>query len=207
MRHVAYWGAYVFLMALLALTFPLTLLAAEENNPALSQVPCADHNYDVGKIAAAVRQGITKEKLFLHLGRGTGLEVERVKEIRALIEDAYKNEAKIMRWYETHRWFCGDAKSPPKKLIRAASSENVVPPNDPDTVRCLEKLKDHLFIARTIWGGAPRRELEEHARSAVDLTPEHLETVLRLINEAYSARDVVEWVNAYWAPCMREKEV
>lgn len=80
-----------------------------EDHETLTPVSCADHNFDVRKIASAVRQKITKEQLFLHLGKGSGLEVERIKAIRALIEDAYRNADSLTAWYDNHLWICTEA--------------------------------------------------------------------------------------------------
>ena len=89
----------------------------------------------------------------------------------------------------------------------AASSETIIPPTDPVTVHCQQKLNDHIFIARSMRAGAKRGAFEAFAKSASNLTPEHLEEVLKLINEAYAAKDATEWLNTYWLPCMAEKEI
>ena len=90
----------------------------------------------------------------------------------------------------------------------AASSESIIPPTDPDTVRCQAKLFDHIYIAQAIAGGAPRGKFEAYAKNAKNLTPEHLEEILKLMNEAYTAKDVTFWLNTYcWLPCMQEKDV
>lgn len=80
--------------------------ADKEDHETLSPVSCDDHNSDVKKIASALRQGITKAQLFVHLGRGTGLEIARIQAIRALIEDAYDSPHSITRWYDNHIWVC-----------------------------------------------------------------------------------------------------
>lgn len=89
----------------------------------------------------------------------------------------------------------------------AASSETIVPPSDPQTMKCQTKLFDQIFIAQVVAGGTKREKLETFARHAKNLTPEHLEAVLALINEAYAAKDPTEWLNTYWLPCMSQEEV
>lgn len=89
----------------------------------------------------------------------------------------------------------------------AASSETIVPPTDPQTVKCRAQLFDQIFIAQVVGGGTKREKLETFARHAKNLTPEHLEIVMKLINEAYAAKDVTVWLNSYWLPCMKQEEV
>lgn len=89
----------------------------------------------------------------------------------------------------------------------AASSETIVPPSDPQTVRCQGLLQDHVFIAQVVAGGTPRGKFETFAQHAKNLTPEHLESILKLMNETYTAKDVTVWLNSYWLPCMAQEEV
>lgn len=88
----------------------------------------------------------------------------------------------------------------------AASSELIVPPDDSQSIHCREKLQDHIYIAQVVAGGTPRGKFEAHAKRAQNLTPDHLEEILKLMNEAYAAKDVTEWLQGYWGPCMREEE-
>lgn len=89
----------------------------------------------------------------------------------------------------------------------SASSELIVPPEDAKSVHCREKLQDHIYIAQVVAGGSERWKFEAHAKRAANLTPEHLAEILKLMNEAYTAKDVTEWLQGYWGPCMRESEV
>lgn len=100
-------GLYIAAMiALAAYGANFNFTFGVEDHETTSPVSCVDHNFDVKKIAAALRQRVSKESLFLHLGRGTGLEIARIESIRALIEDAYKNPHAIQRWTDNHLWVC-----------------------------------------------------------------------------------------------------
>lgn len=86
-----------------------------------------------------------------------------------------------------------------------ASSEQIIPPTDPQTVHCMKKLEDHLFIAQVIVGGTKRPNFELFVNTHTKLTPERRASLLKLINEAYTAKDLTIWINAYWLPCMKEQ--
>lgn len=90
----------------------------------------------------------------------------------------------------------------------AASSETIIPPTDAKTVSCQKRLEDHIIIAQHMAGGWPQNKLEEKAKVALDkkvLTSKHFKSVIKLIREAYVAKDYTIWLNSYWVPCMNEK--
>lgn len=89
----------------------------------------------------------------------------------------------------------------------AASSETIVPPGDPQTVHCEKRLETHIFIAQVIAGGTKRARFELFVKSLTQLTPEKKAAFLILMNEAYAAKDMAEWLNTYWLPCMKQEEV
>lgn len=89
----------------------------------------------------------------------------------------------------------------------AASSETIVPPSDPQTMRCEALLESHIFIAQVIAGGTKRGNFELFVKSLTQLTQEQKNDFLILMNEAYSAKDMAEWLNGYWLPCMKQEEV
>lgn len=89
----------------------------------------------------------------------------------------------------------------------AASSETVVPPSDPQTMHCEKLLQDHIFIAQVIAGGTKRGRFELFVNSLTQRTPEKKASFLKLMHEAYSAKDMAEWLNTYWLPCMKQEEV
>ena len=85
------------------------------------------------------------------------------------------------------------------------ASEDFVAPMDKKTVECQEKYFDHIFIAQAKGNGAQREKLEALAQQSISVLGQaHLDAIMKLIDEAYAAQDVVEWLNGYWAPCVQE---
>lgn len=83
----------------------------------------------------------------------------------------------------------------------AASSERIVPPMDPKSQECREKVWDHTFIAQALQAGKTKEWLIMAAESS--LPPDHLAKVLPLIEEAAAAENPTEWLNGYWVACMK----
>ena len=87
----------------------------------------------------------------------------------------------------------------------AIASEDIVAPTDKKTLECQEKYFDHIFIAQAKGNGAQREKLEALAQHSISVLGQaHLDAIMKLIDEAYAAQDVVEWLNGYWEPCVQE---
>ncbi len=92
----------------------------------------------------------------------------------------------------------------------AASNQHIVPsheeiqaPTDEQTAHCQDKLKDHIVISQYAAGGYPQAKLEALANRATDIDDTRRASILKLIEEAYSAPDPTEWLNGYWLECMK----
>lgn len=92
----------------------------------------------------------------------------------------------------------------------AASNQHIVPshdeiqaPSDEQTTHCQDVLKDHIVISQYAAGGCPKDKLEALANRATDIDDVRRASILKLIEEAYSAPDPTEWLNGYWLECMK----